>query len=65
MLTSQSGSSDSDPPADPSHESITLLDWIEQQDPLHTIDTLIEHVEQHIEKVIKLKFSIRLLKICV
>ncbi|KAI6176387.1 RB1-inducible coiled-coil protein 1 [Aphelenchoides bicaudatus] len=51
LVTSQSGSSDSEPNAESPPEPITLLDWIEQQDPLHSLDNLIEHVEQHIEKV--------------
>jgi hypothetical protein len=50
-MTSQSVSSDLDSQADSPPESITLLDWIEKQDPLHTIDVLFEHVSQHIEMV--------------
>lgn len=51
LTTSQISSSDSEPRSNSPIESISLLDWIQSRDPLHTIDSLIEHVSQYLEKV--------------
>ncbi|KAI6233678.1 RB1-inducible coiled-coil protein 1 [Aphelenchoides fujianensis] len=32
-------------------EAVTLFEWIENHDPVYTLDVLIEHVSQHIEKL--------------
>jgi hypothetical protein len=32
-------------------EPVTLFEWIESKDPLFTLDSLIEHVRQHIDQV--------------
>ncbi|KAI6218840.1 RB1-inducible coiled-coil protein 1 [Aphelenchoides fujianensis] len=38
-------------PASLMNKPVTLFEWIENHDPVYTLDVLIEHVSQHIEKL--------------